>query len=155
MQEKRLGDYIDIAIQREEEAYEFYMGLLTRAEDKTTKDAIHLLAEEEKKHKQFLISYREGGFGPDALKMNDPLDYKIAEHLHQPEIRDDMPSKDVYLIAAHRELASYHFYTALAELHQSSELAGIFRKMASEELKHKEKVEYLYTNAAYPQTDGG
>lgn len=155
MQEKRLGDYIDIAILREEEAYEFYMNLFTKLNDKAAKDTVKLLAEEEKKHKQFLISYRKGGFGPDTLRMNDPLDYKIAEHLHQPEIRKDMPTKDVYLIAAHRELASYNFYSALADLHQGSELGGIFRKIAAEELKHKEKVEYLYTNAAYPQTDGG
>jgi hypothetical protein len=26
---------------------------------------------------------------------------------------------------------------------------------AGEELRHKEKVEYLYCNAAFPQTDGG
>jgi rubrerythrin len=28
-------------------------------------------------------------------------------------------------------------------------------RMAAEELKHKEKVEYLYTNTAFPQTQGG
>jgi hypothetical protein len=27
--------------------------------------------------------------------------------------------------------------------------------MANEELKHKEKMEYLYTNTAFPQTAGG
>jgi hypothetical protein len=27
--------------------------------------------------------------------------------------------------------------------------------MANEEMKHKEKVEYLYTNTAFPQTEGG
>ena len=28
-------------------------------------------------------------------------------------------------------------------------------RMANEEKRHKEKVEYLYTNTAFPQTDGG
>jgi hypothetical protein len=27
--------------------------------------------------------------------------------------------------------------------------------MANQELKHKEKVEYLYSNTAFPQTAGG
>jgi hypothetical protein len=27
--------------------------------------------------------------------------------------------------------------------------------MANEELKHKEKMEYLYTNTTFPQTSGG
>jgi len=31
----------------------------------------------------------------------------------------------------------------------------LLNKMASEELKHKEKMEYLYTNTAFPQTAGG
>jgi len=28
-------------------------------------------------------------------------------------------------------------------------------RMAAEELKHKEKVEYMYSNTAFPQTEGG
>jgi hypothetical protein len=28
-------------------------------------------------------------------------------------------------------------------------------KMANQEIKHKEKVEYLYANTAFVQTDGG
>jgi len=155
MEEKRLGDYINIAIHREEEAYEFYTDLYDRVEDKAARDALNLLAQEERKHKQFLEDYRSGGYGPDALRMNEPVDYKIAEHLKQPDIKQDMASKDVYLIAAHRELNSYHFYTALADLHPEGQLREIFSKMASEELKHKEKVEYLYSNVAFPQTDGG
>ena len=46
MEEKRLGDYIDIAIQREEEAYEFYMEMLTKVQDKAAKEALQLLAGE-------------------------------------------------------------------------------------------------------------
>ena len=155
MEKKRLGDYIDIAIQREEEAHAFYTDLYERLNDKEAQDALKLLAEEEKKHKRFLENYRDGGYGSDALKMNEPVDYKIAEHLEQPDIKQDMESKDVYLIAAHRELNSYNFYNGIADLHPDGELREIFRKMASEELKHKEKVEYLYSNVAFPQTDGG
>ena len=66
-----------------------------------------------------------------------------------------MKSTDVFLVAAHRELDSYNFYTGLAGLHPEGELKRIFLRIANEELKHKEKVEYLYANAAFPQTDGG
>jgi hypothetical protein len=31
----------------------------------------------------------------------------------------------------------------------------MLHKIANEELKHKEKMEYLYANTAFPQTDGG
>ena len=155
MEQKRLGDYIDIAIQREEEAYEFYTGLLANVTDEIAKDALKLLAGEEKKHKAFLVSYRDGGLGKDVLRMNHPVDYKVAEHLDKPDINKDMKSKDVFLVAAFRELNSYNFYKGIADLHPEGELKQVFLKMASEEMNHKEKVEYLYSNASFAQTDGG
>ncbi len=155
MEQQRLGDYINIAIRREEEAYTFYMDLLIRLADEGAKEALRLLANEEKKHKEFLEKYRDGGYGENALRMNHPIDYKIAEHMVSPDIKKDLQSKDVFLIAAHRELNSYNFYMGLAGLHADAELKEIFTKIASEELKHKEKVEYLYANAAFAQTDGG
>jgi len=155
MEEKKLGSYIEIAIQREQEAYEFYTSLTSNVQDAAAKDALNLLAGEEKKHKAFLESYRDGGYGAGALRMNHPVDYKIAEHMDKPDIKKDMQSKDVFLVAAHRELNSYNFYKGLAEMHPEGELKQIFLKMASEEMNHKEKVEYLYSNAAFAQTAGG
>jgi rubrerythrin len=155
MEQKRLGDYIDIAIQREIEAQEFYTGLMARVADEQAKDALKLLAAEEKKHQQFLQKYRDGGFPAEGLRMNNPIDYKIAEHMDKPDIGGSLESKDVYLIAAHRELNSYNFYMGLAQLHPAGALRDTFEKIASEELRHKEKVEYLYTNTAFPQTAGG
>jgi rubrerythrin len=43
----------------------------------------------------------------------------------------------------------------LADLHPDGSLKIILLRMANEEKKHKEKVEYLYSNTAFPQTDGG
>ncbi len=155
MGEKDLGYYIDLAIQREEEAYAFYVDLAAKVADRSAKDALELLAGEERKHKAFLVTYREGGYEEGALRMNHPIDYKIAQHMEKPDIDKDMKSKDVFLVAAHRELNSYNFYNELAGLHPEGELRQLFLKMASEELRHKEKVEYLYSNVAFAQTDGG
>ena len=155
MQEKRLGSLIDIAIEREDEAYGFYMGLCNRIEDESVKDTLKFLANEEQKHKEFLVNYRSGRFGTDSLRLTDVVDYKIAEYLEEPDIKKDMESKDVYLVAAHRELLSYNFYKALADLHPDGEAKKMLLKMANEEMKHKEKVEYLYSNTAFPQTAGG
>ena len=101
------------------------------------------------------MAYRDGGFGVQALRMSDVVDYKIAEHLEEPTVSDNTPSEDVYLIAAHRELRSYNFYTDLAHLHPEGDLHEMLVKIASEEMRHKEKMEYLYANTAFPQTDGG
>ena len=155
MKDLKLSEVIDKAIQREEEAYEFYVDILNKIEDKSAKETLAWIADEEKKHKAFLVNYREGQHGPSALKMSDVVDYKIAEHQEEPEIAADMRREDVFLVASHRELNSYKFYTELAELHPRGETKEMLVKMANEELKHKEKMEYLFANTAFPQTAGG
>lgn len=146
---------IDLAITKEEEAFGFYMDLMKIAADKQAKDALEYIAGEEKKHKEFLIGYRDKGAGSAGLKLGTVVDYKIAEHLEAPEPKPGMEQKDIYLIAAHREKAAHEFYLSLAAVHPDGEAKNILLKMAEEELKHKEKMEYFYTNAAFVQTDGG
>lgn len=155
MEERRLSDFIDIAIQREIEAYEFYQGLRAKVRDKTAQDALDFLAKEEQKHRAFLEDYQAGKLGADALRITQVIDYKIAEHLEKPDLDRNLESKDVYLVAAHREQNSYQFYTALAAIHPDGAVKDMLQRMANEEKRHKEKVEYLYTNTAFPQTDGG
>lgn len=150
-----LSNLIDIAIQREIEAFEFYRALGQKVHDKSAKESLDSLAKEEKKHREFLEAYKAGKLGADALRLNNVVDYKIAEHLDKPDLQKDLESKDVYLVAAHRELNSYNFYAGLAAIHPEGEIKEMLSRMASEEKKHKEKVEYLYTNTAFPQTAGG
>jgi rubrerythrin len=151
----RLLTLIDTAIKREEEAYAFYMELHGKAADGSVRDTVLWIAAEEKKHREFLVQYREGGFGARGLRLSDVVYYHIAEHEDEPEVSGDMNSADVYLVAAHREARSHRFYRELAEQHDAGEARDMLLKMANEELKHKEKMEYLYTNTAFPQTAGG
>ena len=155
MADKQLEEVITIAIKREEQAISFYQDLYNRVADETARDTLQFLAGEEKKHKEFLLGYRAGNYQAAALRMSMVIDYRIAEHLEKPDPAANLESKDAYLVAAHRELASYNFYTALAALHPDGELKQLLVKIAGEELRHKEKVEYLYANTAFPQTDGG
>ena len=153
--QKRISDILEIAIKREEEAYDFYMDIRGKAVDSSVKETLEFIAGEEKKHKAFLVNYRDGNFGAKGLRMSEVVDYKIAAYLEEPEIDEDMQPEDVYLVASHREQRSYLFYTELANLHSDSEPREMLEKMANEELKHKEKMEYLYANTAFPQTSGG
>ena len=155
MFDRKVSEIIDIAIQREKEAYDFYMDIYAKVTEAAVRNTLEFIAGEEKKHREFLVKYRDGGFGVDSLRMNDPIDYKIAEHLKEPEVKADMRSEDVYLVAAHRENRSFQFYTDLAGLHPGGDLNQMLLKIASEERKHKEKMEYLYANTAFPQTSGG
>ena len=63
MKDQKLLSLIEIAIQKEEEAFVFYMDLHGRVADPIAKEALKFVAGEEKKHKEFLVKYREGGYG--------------------------------------------------------------------------------------------
>ncbi len=155
MGDKKLEYLLDVAIKNEEDAYNFYMDLHNKIADKEVKDTLKFLADEEKKHKEFLVKYKQGGFGADALKLDTVVDYKIAEHAEKPDLQKNLDTKDVYLVAADKELNSYNFYKSLADVEPAGEVKNMLMKMANEEMKHKEKVEYLYSNSAFPQTAGG
>lgn len=155
MENQRLSALIERAIKNEEEAYEFYMSLHRLVEDPVAKETLQFLAGEEKKHREFLTAYRDGRRPFSALKMDDAIDYRIAQYVDAPDIQKNMNSIEVYLVAAHRELNSYNFYKNLAAIQPEGEAREMLLQMAAQELKHKEKVEYLYSNTAFPQTEGG
>ncbi len=151
----KLKELIETAIRREEDAYAFYTDLQNRTEDAAVKDTLAFIAGEEQKHKAFLVRYLEGGAGSAGLRLSEVTYYKIAEHQQEPELGERMSAADIYLVAAHREKRSHRFYSELAALHPEGEARAMLLKMANEELKHKEKMEYLYANTAFPQTSGG
>jgi len=146
-----LGTVIAKAIRSEEDANLFYTDLAKKVKDKDAKTALTSMAAEEKKHKELLVSYRDGAF-KKSLTMEETVDYKVAEYVDKPDIKGDLKTKDVYLIAAHRELNSHNFYKALAEKQPAGKVKDMLLTMAKEELKHKEKVEYLYSNTAFSET---
>ena len=150
-----LASVIKMAIDKEQEAYDFYMSLYNIVEDKNAKDNLKFIAQEEAKHKDFLTNCEKGLSCATELKMDAVIDYKIVEHIEKPDIKKNINSSEVYLVAANRELNAYNFYKSLADSYPAGEVKDLLTKMANEEMKHKEKMEYLYSNTAFPQTAGG
>jgi len=64
---------------------------------------------------------------------------------------DELSPKQALIIAMKREEGSHRFYQALAALQPPGEVRAFLEKMAQVELTHKEKVESLYNNAAFPE----
>ena len=155
MEAQSLQSLIEAAIRNEEEARTFYLGLHDMVEDATAKETLKFLAGEELTHKEFLQAYLKGERKLTGLGMETPIDYHVAQYADRPDPKKNMNSSEVYLVAAHREWNSYNFYKSLAALQPEGEVREMLEAMANQELKHKEKVEYLYSNTAFPQTSGG
>jgi rubrerythrin len=150
-----LHEILERAIQKEIESQRLYRDLSQKMTDDAARDALRQLSQQEQGHQTFLEKYLRGEFEAGALGRGQVIDYKIAEHLKQPEISPDMKIKDVFLLAANRELHSHELYLALAGLHPPGDVARLLGELAFQELEHKQKVEFLYTEVAFPQTDGG
>lgn len=155
MEGQSLRSLIETAVRNEEEARTFYLGLHDLVEDALAKETLKFLAGEELAHKEFLLAYLKGEKKLNALPLEEMVDYHIAQYADKPDIKKDMNTSDVYLVAAHREWNSYNFYKSLASLQPAGDVRDMLLNMADQELKHKEKVEYLYSNTAFPQTAGG
>ncbi len=150
-----MGDILEKAIQKEIESQRLYTDLSQKMSDQAAKDALVKLFREEQRHQDILEQYLRGELKEGALGREQVIDYRIAEHLDQPEVTPDMKLKDVFLLAANREKASHEFYLDLAGIHPLGRVRRFLEELASQELGHKQKVEFLYTEVAFPQTDGG
>lgn len=150
-----LTEVLKKAIQKEIEAQLFYSDLSQKVNDKATEDALQDLTQQEKGHQNLLERYLRGEFKEGTLSHGQTIDYKIIEHLNQPEVSPDMKLEDVFLLAARREKAAHEFYLGFAESHPAGEVKRLIEKLAAQELGHKQRVEFLYTEVAFPQLDGG
>lgn len=150
-----LKEVLEKAIQKEIESQHLYSDLSQKIRDEAAKDAFEELARQEQEHQQLLEQCLRGELNEGTLSTRQVVDYKIAEHLDQPEISPDMKLKDVFLLAADREKASHEFYLGLAQIHPAGEVKRLIEGLAAQELEHKQRVEFLYTEVAFPQINGG
>ncbi len=150
-----LKEVLKRAIQKEIESRHLYSDLNQKMTDEAAKDAFQELARQEQGHQQLLERYLRGELKRGTLNRGQVVDYKIAEHLERPQLSLEMKLKDVFLLAANREKASHEFYFSLAQIHPDGEVKRLIEELASQELEHKQRVEFLYTEVAFPQTNGG
>jgi len=150
-----LKEVLEMAIQKEIEAQHLYIDLSQKINTDAAKDALLELARQEQEHQNLLEQYLRGELEEGALSRGQVVDYKIAEHFEQPVISPDMKLKDVFLLAANREKASHEFYLGLAQIHPHGKVRRLIEGLAAQELEHKQRVEFLYTEVAFPQTNGG
>lgn len=78
-------------------------------------------------------------------------DLHLAEHLKVPEVTEDLAPKDALALAIKRSDALSRFYQAMAELQAPGEIRSRLEYLAKSELSHKDKLEYLYDNVAFPE----
>jgi rubrerythrin len=143
------------AIQKEIMSRFLYIGLRQRVKNQTSRDAFQSLAEQEEIHQNILQDYLKGQYKEGSLSPELVVNYKISEYLDEPDISPSMEIKDVFLMAANREKSAHELYSCLSAIHPNGQVKRLLEGLAAQELEHKHRLENLYSEVAFPQTDGG
>jgi len=133
---------LDFAIQKEQDAADFYLELGNRMDRPYMKDVFLGFAKEEMGHKSKLMGVKSGKKLHASEKKVQDL--KLAETLVEVELSAKMDYQDALIAAMNAEKAAYRLYSDLASATDNAELQGLFKSLAQEEAKHKLRFEVEY-----------
>jgi rubrerythrin len=137
-----VNEILDFAIEREQQAADFYSSFAERASSAPMKEMLLGFSEEEMRHKGKLKSVKVG----DKLLNADQhvQDLKISDYLVEVEPTPDISLQDALIVAMKREKAAYRLYSDMAKNIDDPELKMMFLGLAQEEAKHKLYFEVQY-----------
>jgi rubrerythrin len=133
---------LDYAIEKEEQASDFYTGLAGKMEREDMKNVFLGFAREEQGHKAKLQAVKDGKL---LLSSEEKIiDLKIGDHLVDVETTGDLDFQQALIIAMKAEKAAFRLYTDLAAATDSADLKEMLLSLAQEEAKHKLRFEVEY-----------
>jgi rubrerythrin len=135
---------LDFAIDREQEAVDFYTDLALKVNRSDMKSLFKQFAKEEIDHKAKLEGVKQGKALLSAEKQI--LDLQLGDYLVADEPTEDLTYQKALILAMKKEKVSFKLYTDLAAKAPSDDLKNTFLTLAQEEAKHKLRFEVEYDN---------
>ena len=137
-----VDEVLDFAIEKEQEASDFYTDLADKMEKPWMAQIFRDFAKEEQGHKAKLTAIKgDKSLAPAAKKV---ADLKIGDYLIDVEPEPNMDYQDALIVAMKSEKAAFRLYTDLAASTEDAALQGTFLALAQEEAKHKLRFELEY-----------
>ena len=137
-----INKFLDFAIEKEEEAFQFYTQLASSMNRPSMQGIFHDFASEEKRHKEKLETLKnENRSIPEPEKV---IDLKISDYLVDAEASPEMDYQQALIVAMKKEKAAYKLYIDIAESIQEGNVRNMFLFLAQEEAKHKLRIEIEY-----------
>jgi rubrerythrin len=133
---------INFAIEREEEAYKFYMDLSEKVNVPAMKAVFKEFAHEEQGHKAKLQGMKSGKVGISVDR--SIKDLKLSDYTVDVDPEADIDYQHALILAMKKEKAAFKLYTDLATSVSDENLRSVFKMLAQEEAKHKLRFEIEY-----------
>ena len=142
MKFESIDQILDFAIEKEEDAAQFYTDLAAKMDKPHMKKVFVDFALEEKSHKAKLELVKAGQL--ELSKPADIMNLKLAEMVSDVNLEGDFDYQKALVAAMKNEKASYKLYNDLAELAPDENTKNTFLSLAQEEAKHKLRFEIEY-----------
>lgn len=140
---------LNFAIEKEQEAADFYKDLAARMERPAMKDVFIGFSKEEMGHKAKLQGVKSGK--KLVLATAKITDLKIGDHLVDQEPTGKLDYQQALIVAMKAEKAAYTLYTSLQDATTDASLKELFGSLAQEEAKHKLRFEVEYDDVILNQ----
>jgi rubrerythrin len=138
-------EILEFAIQKEQEAHDFYLEWSGRMERASMKEKLQDFANEEMKHKEKLTAIKANKLQMQALSPeNKVIDLKIGDYLVDVDPSTDLGYQGALILAMKNEKKAFKLYSDLAEMTQNENIRTLFLGLAQEEAKHKLRLETEY-----------
>ena len=141
------------AIELEEQAAALYTSAAETAKDAVVRRELEEIAAQEEEHKAKLESMLAGNLDIviSESKSEPVTDVRLTHHLVGGSLDPNAAYADVLLFAAKGEKAAYDFYMAMAEKAADPRLKDVLQMLATEELRHKDRLERIYEELVYQE----
>lgn len=136
------NEILDFAIEREKEAVAFYQSLQSEAKFASQKSMLSDLEAMEMGHIVVIESIRAKGVKPEEIQKTPNL--KISEYLTKELDEMELTYQNILIKAMKREEQSFKLYSEMSVKFADEEVSTLFRKLASDEAKHKLHFEKMY-----------
>lgn len=146
-----LREILDMAIQKETEAVDFYSQASKTVKDPSAKVLLEEFAKIEVKHKVKLEGFDLNEIHEGHHIVTKPHDLHVDQYLVDKEITPDSSVQDIMVHAMKREQKAYEFYNDMITIVSSEEVKTLFEELAAEELDHKVRIETEYDDVIYKE----
>jgi rubrerythrin len=142
-----VGEILELAIDREVDAYNFYMEMAKRSANVMLQKIFEGLARVELEHKAKLeLEFmKEGKVLVDKKRAED---FDLSDYLVDNRFLDDWDYKDVLFVGIEKEKRSVRFYIELAAIMAEKRSREVLLSLAEEEASHKAELQMEYDRLA-------
>ncbi len=146
-------DIIRFAIEKEEEAVDFYRAASRQERYSGAKDLFEEFAQEEVKHQTLLEGFLKGERSVSDYKFEWIPDIKRSDYIVGVKYEKGMTYPEILRLAMKREEGSLALYNLLERKTEDEDLVKVFQMLSQEEAKHKLALETLYDDFMAAQGD--